>query len=113
MRIVKTFLALALVAALGGCATTSTTSGSTAAVTTSDVVNYVTPWLEAAANVANTMATGGIVNGATVATAETIANAALNAFKDTPTPATLNTLNTAMVPVYSNVNAAGTAIKAK
>ncbi len=107
---------LAAIMGLAACSTTGTTSstsGSTTAVTTSDVVNYVTPWLEAAANVANVMATGGIVNGATIATAETIANAALNAFKSTPTPDTLNTLNTAMVPVYSNVNAAGTAIKAK
>ncbi len=106
---------LCAVFAFSGCAGTGLTVQSPvttnpAAVTTSDVTSYVTPWLQAAANVANALAGTNLIAGGAVAAAETIANAALSAFSASPSPSTLNTLNNAMVPVYQQVNKSAPAV---
>lgn len=75
-------------------------------LTAQQVVAYATPWLQAAANVANALVANGKAPASDVALAETTANAALASFQAQPTASTLNTLQQAMVPVYSAVNAA-------
>lgn len=106
---------LGMVLCLGGCGSNpilsassvpATDSSASSVVTPQQVISYVEPWLQAATTIAGAVAGSGIVNSTALTDGIKVASAALSAFKTTPTADTLNTLNAAMAPVYSQATVA-------
>jgi len=108
---------------LYGCPATTGTPGTvtTAPVTVSSVVTdaqnaltYVTPWLQAAESVANTLCAANVLNSTQcndVTLASTTANMAAATLASNPTAAGVAALATAMIPVYTSTTAAAPAGK--
>lgn len=107
--------AAACMFALGGCGASlrSPITTNPGVATADDVMNYITPVLTAAQNIAEALCQAGAVGNKAcvdIQVASAVANAAAAAFKASPTTANHQKLQSAMKPVYQAVNTAAPAI---